>query len=97
MACPDQYRSPELAELYQFKTGSGKLVQPASEENLQRAKQLFSDCLKSDLDQPTAEELKHPLYSWPVVNMVRLTTSGREQTYVTSSAVWQALAESSLS
>ncbi len=59
-------RAPELAELYQFRTGTGKLVQPASEVNMQKASKLLASCLE---DRPPDLQ-DHPLYSWPVVSMV---------------------------
>ena len=59
-----QAQAPELAELYQFKTGLGKQVKPVSAESWQRATQLLSS------EQPPADVKEHPLSSWPIVTMV---------------------------
>lgn len=58
-------QTPELAQLYQFKTGMGKVVKPATEESWQRAQQLLSN------EQEPADVQGHPLSSWPLVSVVR--------------------------
>lgn len=61
---PFQPQAPELAELYQFKTGLGKQIKPASAQSWQRANQLLSG------EQSSADLQGHPLSSWPIITVV---------------------------